>query len=230
LEDHGVDCRMGSRWILGRLSGGCGLDSTGSGYGPVEGCRERGDEHYGSDATKFVLISNVQYACCMHCPSHSPSSDLPNVLWRVRIITWLVDTRFLPQMGPNRTWDNQKELLWPLWVHEANSGTKHIPNSRQFAHHHHSHAATVFSHRTTEDKCTLQRQHFFKLGPILFHENCLTLFISGTSPRHSALTLVHHIHEMSKTHQQSENWIRRTQAQLHYLSNKANLLNRRKAA
>jgi hypothetical protein len=31
LEDQGVDGRMGSEWILGRLNGRCGLDSTGSG-------------------------------------------------------------------------------------------------------------------------------------------------------------------------------------------------------
>jgi hypothetical protein len=30
-EDQGVRGRMGSEWILGRLAGGCGLDSTGSG-------------------------------------------------------------------------------------------------------------------------------------------------------------------------------------------------------
>jgi hypothetical protein len=31
LEDQGVDGRMGSEWILGRLAGGvCGSDSTGS--------------------------------------------------------------------------------------------------------------------------------------------------------------------------------------------------------
>jgi hypothetical protein len=29
-EDQGVGGRMGSQWILGRLAGGCGLDSTGS--------------------------------------------------------------------------------------------------------------------------------------------------------------------------------------------------------
>jgi hypothetical protein len=31
LEDHGVDERMGSKWTLGRLVGGCGVDSPGSG-------------------------------------------------------------------------------------------------------------------------------------------------------------------------------------------------------
>jgi hypothetical protein len=29
---------MGSEWILGRLSLGCGLDSAGSGQGSVAGC------------------------------------------------------------------------------------------------------------------------------------------------------------------------------------------------
>jgi hypothetical protein len=31
LEDQGVDGSMGSKWILGRLLGGCGVDSPGSG-------------------------------------------------------------------------------------------------------------------------------------------------------------------------------------------------------
>jgi hypothetical protein len=31
LEDQGVDVRMGSKWTLGRLVGGCGVDSPGSG-------------------------------------------------------------------------------------------------------------------------------------------------------------------------------------------------------
>jgi hypothetical protein len=31
LEDQGVDGRLGSEWILGELTWGCGLDSTGLG-------------------------------------------------------------------------------------------------------------------------------------------------------------------------------------------------------
>jgi hypothetical protein len=31
LEDRGVDGRMGSEWLLGRLARGCGVDSIGSG-------------------------------------------------------------------------------------------------------------------------------------------------------------------------------------------------------
>jgi hypothetical protein len=31
LQDQGVDGRMGSKWTLGRLAGGCGVDSPGSG-------------------------------------------------------------------------------------------------------------------------------------------------------------------------------------------------------
>jgi hypothetical protein len=44
---------MGSEWILGRLDWECGLDSTGSGQGPVAGC-ECGDEPSGSCATELV--------------------------------------------------------------------------------------------------------------------------------------------------------------------------------
>jgi hypothetical protein len=39
---------------LGRLAWGCGLDSTGSGQGPVAGCCECGDEPSGSCATELV--------------------------------------------------------------------------------------------------------------------------------------------------------------------------------
>jgi hypothetical protein len=44
---------MGSEWMLGRLaSGGCELDSNGSGYG----CCECGDETSGSCATELVSL------------------------------------------------------------------------------------------------------------------------------------------------------------------------------
>jgi hypothetical protein len=55
LEDQGVGWKMGSEWILGRLSlGGCGLDSTSSVQGPVVGCCECGDEPSDSRATELV--------------------------------------------------------------------------------------------------------------------------------------------------------------------------------
>jgi hypothetical protein len=41
-KDRDVDGSMGSEWILGRLAGG--VDSVGSGWGPVAGCCECGDE------------------------------------------------------------------------------------------------------------------------------------------------------------------------------------------
>jgi hypothetical protein len=54
LEDQGVGGKMGSERILGRLAWGCGLDSTGSGQGPVAGSCECGDEPSGSCATELV--------------------------------------------------------------------------------------------------------------------------------------------------------------------------------
>jgi hypothetical protein len=39
---------------LGSWLVGCGLDSTGSGQGPVVGCCECGDGHSGSCATELV--------------------------------------------------------------------------------------------------------------------------------------------------------------------------------
>jgi hypothetical protein len=46
------------RWEDGRLAlgGVCGLDSTGSGQGPVAGCGECGDESSGSCATELVSL------------------------------------------------------------------------------------------------------------------------------------------------------------------------------
>jgi hypothetical protein len=52
-EDQGVDGSMGSEWILGRLAGGCGLDSTCSEQGPEAGCCEYGDATSGSGAMEF---------------------------------------------------------------------------------------------------------------------------------------------------------------------------------
>jgi hypothetical protein len=40
--------------------GGCGLDSTGSGQGPVAGCCECGDEPSGSCATELVSKQNIK--------------------------------------------------------------------------------------------------------------------------------------------------------------------------
>jgi hypothetical protein len=70
LEDQVVDGRMGSKWILGRLVGGCGVDSHGSGYGPLAGCCECGDEPSGSGATKLVSIRNFK---CLGQADHQVS-------------------------------------------------------------------------------------------------------------------------------------------------------------
>jgi hypothetical protein len=55
-EGQGVDGSNGSEWILGRLSGGCGFDSTGSGLGLVASCCECGDEPSDSCATELVSL------------------------------------------------------------------------------------------------------------------------------------------------------------------------------
>jgi hypothetical protein len=54
LEDQGIDGRTGSKCTLGGSVGGCGVDSPGSGYGPLAGCCECGDEPSGSGATELV--------------------------------------------------------------------------------------------------------------------------------------------------------------------------------
>jgi hypothetical protein len=43
------------------LGGGCGLDSTGSGQGPVAGYCECGDEPSGSCATELVRVESTEF-------------------------------------------------------------------------------------------------------------------------------------------------------------------------
>jgi hypothetical protein len=57
LEDQGVDGRMGSEWILGRLAWGVCGGSVGSGQGPVAGFCEYGDEHFGFGSAELVWLS-----------------------------------------------------------------------------------------------------------------------------------------------------------------------------
>jgi hypothetical protein len=47
----------GIRIDLRVIGWGCGLDSTGSGQGPVAGCCECGDEPSGSCATELVILT-----------------------------------------------------------------------------------------------------------------------------------------------------------------------------
>jgi hypothetical protein len=60
VEDHGVNGRMGSERILERLAGECRVDPVGSGYGPVAGSFEYGDEPFGSGATDVVKFMSLQ--------------------------------------------------------------------------------------------------------------------------------------------------------------------------
>jgi hypothetical protein len=53
-EDQGVCGKMGSNGSWGDWLRRCGVDSTGSGQGPVAGCCECGDETSGSCATELV--------------------------------------------------------------------------------------------------------------------------------------------------------------------------------
>jgi hypothetical protein len=53
-EDQGIDGRVGSDWILGRLAGGCRVDPVGSGYRPLVGFCNYSDRPLGSGATELV--------------------------------------------------------------------------------------------------------------------------------------------------------------------------------
>jgi len=46
-EDQYVEGKIIFEWILGNKLEDCGLDSTGSGQGPVAGCCEHGNEPSG---------------------------------------------------------------------------------------------------------------------------------------------------------------------------------------
>jgi hypothetical protein len=61
LKDQSVDGRMGSKWTLGKLAGGCAVDSPGSGYGPLAGYCECGDEPSGSGATDLLFLSKFKF-------------------------------------------------------------------------------------------------------------------------------------------------------------------------
>jgi hypothetical protein len=64
LEAQGVDGRMGSEWILGRLAGGgVGIRLEWFGQGPVTGCCECGDETSGSCATELVIRDEIHSNC-----------------------------------------------------------------------------------------------------------------------------------------------------------------------
>jgi hypothetical protein len=57
-------CRWedGLETFLGRLAWGCGFESTGSGYGPIAGCCECGDEPSGSCVTELVNLKHEKSA------------------------------------------------------------------------------------------------------------------------------------------------------------------------
>jgi hypothetical protein len=65
------------------LAGGCELDSTGSGYGPVTSCCECGDEPSGSCATELV----IPWCCHFHLKStfnHFKTKDIIQcVMWAI---------------------------------------------------------------------------------------------------------------------------------------------------
>jgi hypothetical protein len=55
LKDFGLDGRIILDWILNKV-GGCGLDSSGLGYGPVVGSCEYGTKPSGSiKGGKFLI-------------------------------------------------------------------------------------------------------------------------------------------------------------------------------
>jgi hypothetical protein len=88
---------MGSEWILGRLAwgGGCGLDSTDSGQGPVVGCCECDDEPSGSCATELVSyrfkFSNYSQLPAKNLGGHKILSSCGKVCWPKDISTRITE-------------------------------------------------------------------------------------------------------------------------------------------
>jgi hypothetical protein len=62
LEDQGIDGKMGSEWILGRLTLGVWIGLDWLRQGPVAGCCECGDEPSGSCATELVSVIQLIFA------------------------------------------------------------------------------------------------------------------------------------------------------------------------
>jgi hypothetical protein len=56
LKDQGVDGRMGSKWMLGRLVVGGVWSGFPMAQGSLAGCCECGDEPSGSGATELVIL------------------------------------------------------------------------------------------------------------------------------------------------------------------------------
>jgi hypothetical protein len=84
-------------WILGRLALGCGLDSTGSRWGPVAGCCECGDEPSVSCAMELFTVSSYIKQFHQKCISQN---------W----FRWLIEL--------TRGWRKSSLLLWiaTLWI------------------------------------------------------------------------------------------------------------------
>jgi hypothetical protein len=57
--EDGIRMDLKGHWL-----GGCGLDWTGSGQGPMAGCCECGDESSGSCATELVSLCCLELLCC----------------------------------------------------------------------------------------------------------------------------------------------------------------------
>jgi hypothetical protein len=58
LKDQGVDGRMGSKWTLGRLVGGCGVDSSGQWRAAVKAVMNSG-----SGATELFTPFTINFPC-----------------------------------------------------------------------------------------------------------------------------------------------------------------------
>jgi hypothetical protein len=88
------------------LAGGCGLDSTSSGQGPVAGCCECGDEPSGSCATELVTVLSWHFhwfiiresfislhlsACLRYCSNAKQNIKIYSVQYWNMSMCWFVN-------------------------------------------------------------------------------------------------------------------------------------------
>jgi hypothetical protein len=91
---------MGSNWTLGRLARGCGVDSPGSGEGPLAGSQECGDEHLGSGTMELV---NTDHFWCI-----TNESKLSEGLRKLR--------SFFQLRKFHTIWKISNGIVWVRWL------------------------------------------------------------------------------------------------------------------
>jgi hypothetical protein len=164
VEDQGVGGKRGSEWIWERWLGGCGLDLTGSGQGPVAGYCECGDEPLGSCATELVSFTNKSKPVDQPFDMH----DVVRVLWKWRypLLNSFIHRRLQSRMASHfgvswsHTYRHTVGLLWTSDQPVAEASTYTRQHNRQ----------TSIPRAGSASKCQ------YKISQVLCVCNTVTLF------------------------------------------------------